>query len=117
MAVEIGANGLKEVNLTIPQSTSLTFTVTHKDADGDVIDHSGDTFDMCFQSKDRSTFVDLDSCVYGGSETITVSIPASATAELPVGKMNWDLFVTMPSERLRLCYGTVRIVDTYALDE
>ena len=116
-AIEIGAKGLKEVNLTIPQDTSLTFFIVHKDEDGEVIDHSGDTANMAFQSADKELFVDLDACVEMGADEITVAIPASVSADLPLGKLNWDIIVTTGSEQLRLCYGKVSIVDTYALDE
>ena len=115
--MEIGSKGLAEVNLTIPQSTSLTFTIVHKDSEGHVIDHSNDTANMAFQSGDKERFVDLDDCVEMGADNITVSIPASVSDGLPLGKLNWDLIVTMASEQLRLAYGKVNIVDTYALDE
>lgn len=114
--MDIGAKGLCEVNLTIPQSTSLTFTIVHKDSEGNVIDHSLSTANMAFQSKDKTLFVDLDSCVTCGETGIIVTIPANTTDELPLGKLNWDLIVTMASEQIRLAYGTVSIVDTYALD-
>ena len=48
--MDIGGKGLEEVNLTIPQGTSLTFTVIHKDDQGQVIDHSGSTAAMALQS-------------------------------------------------------------------
>lgn len=117
MAIEIGSKGLKEVNLTIPQDTSLSFLIVHKDDGGHVIDHSGDTANMAFQSSDKELFVDLDACVDMGDENIAVSIPASVSADLPLGKLNWDIIVTTGSEQLRLCYGKASIVDTYALDE
>ena len=115
--MEIGAKGLQEVNLTIPQETTLTFTIVHKDQDGHVIDHSLSTANMAFQSKDKKTTYDLDECVTCAADKITVTIPATATADMPLGKMNWDLIVTTAVEQLRLCYGTVAVVDTYALDE
>ena len=116
-AIEIGSKGLKEVNLTIPQETSLSFLIVHKDSEGHVIDHTGDTANMAFESADKELFVDLDACVDMGAENIAISIPASVSADLPLGKLNWDIIVTMAAEQLRLCYGKVSIVDTYALDE
>lgn len=115
--MEIGSKGLAEVNLTIPHRTSLTFTIVHEDAEGNVIDHSQSVANMAFQSKDKSLFVDLDECVMCAESGIYVTIPATATEDLPIGKLNWDLIVTTPSEQLRLAYGTASIVDTYALDE
>ena len=118
MAVEIGAKGLAEVNLTIPQSTSLTFTVVHKDDEGHVIDHSSSTADMAFQAKDKSQTYDLDSCCTCANDGIYVSIPATTTDDMPFGKMNWDLIVTQSNgQKTRLCFGNVTIVDSYALDE
>lgn len=120
--MEIGSKGLAEVNLTIPQGTSLTFDIVHKDDEGAVIDHSGSTAYMAFQRKDKNTgdvtTYDMDSCCACTSELIRVTIPASASEEMPRGKMSWDIIVeTELGERIRLCYGAVSIVDTYALDE
>lgn len=118
MAIEIGAKGLSEVNLTIPQGTSLTFTITHKDEQGDAVDHSASTAKMAFQSKDKSTTIDLSEYCTCGDGGVTVSIPASVTSEFPVGKMVWDMIVaTDQGEALRMAYGNVTVVDTYALDE
>ena len=117
MAIEIGSKGLAEVNLTIPQSTSLTFTIVHKDDSGDVIDHSQSTANMSFQTKDKQTTWDLDSCVTCAADAIYVVIPASVSEALPIGKLLWDVIVTTSTEQLRLCYGSVSVVDTYALDE
>lgn len=116
--MEIGSKGLSEVNLTIPQSTSLTFDVVHKSDVGEVIDHSLSTPHMAFQTTDRSTTHILDSCVTCTAERIRVTIPATITESLPIGTMVWDLIiVTELGEQVRLCYGKVKIVDTYALDE
>ena len=116
--MEIGSKGLAEVNLTIPQSTSLTFDVVHKTDSGEVIDHTNSTAHMAFQSTDKKTTYDMDSCCDCGDERIRITIPASATDSMPLGKMLWDLIVeTELGEQIRVCYGKVSIVDTYALDE
>ena len=118
MAVEIGAKGLVEVNLTIPQGTSLAFTIIHKDEEGHVIDHSSSTIAMAFQSKDGATTYDLSRFCTGTDEGVSASIPASCTAELPKGKLVWDIFAAMDGGgTYRLAYGAVAIIDTYALDE
>ena len=120
MVYEVGSKGLQEVNLNIPQHSSLSFAIVHvDDSTGNVIDHSNDTANMAFESKDdepHEIFVDLDDCVDCGAESILVSIPPSVSESLPVGQLNWDLFIDMGEERLRLCYGKVRIYDSYALD-
>ena len=114
--MEIGSKGLQEVNLTIPQNTTLTFDVVHKTNEGEVIDHSQSALHMAFQDK-KSTYV-LDDCCSANDERIRISIPASVTESLPLGKMSWDLIVTTTlGEQPRVCYGKVTIVDTYALDE
>ena len=118
MATEIGSKGLEEVNLVIPQSTSLTFDIVHKTDAGEVIDHTESTAHMAFQSTDKSTTYDMDSCCDCDDERIRVTIPASTTETLPLGKLLWDLIVeTQLGEQVRVCYGKVSIVDTYALDE
>ena len=116
--MEIGAKGLQEVNLTIPQDTSLTFDVVHKDQSGNVIDHSASTLHMAFQTKDKKTTWVMDPCCTATAELIRVSIPATMTEALPLGKLAWDMIVTTAlGEQIRLCYGQVNVVDTYALDE
>ena len=118
MAVEIGEKGLVEVNLTIPQGASLAFTIIHKDGEGHVVDHSQSTISMAFQSKDGSTTYDLSRYCTGTDEGISASIPASVTPDFPKGKLVWDIFAAMEGgATYRLAYGSVSIVDTYALDE
>lgn len=116
--MEIGSKGLCEVNLVIPQATSLTFDVVHKADGGEVIDHSQSTAHMAFQSKDKKTTWVMDSCCSCTDERIRVTIPASMTESLPLGKLVWDLIVsTALGEQVRMCYGQVSVVDTYAMDE
>ena len=116
--MEIGGKGLAEVNLTIPQATSLTFDVVHKDDQGNVVDHSDSALYMAIQSKDGRETYHMDACASATAQRIRISIPATITDELPLGKLVWDLIATTDEgETLRLCYGGVSVVDTYALDE
>ena len=118
--MEIGSISLQEVNLTIPQDTSLNFTVVHKDEDGHVVDHSGSTVHMALQTRDGKTTYDLSECCAATAECIAVNIPATATKELPVGKksLNWDMIVTTQAGgQIRMCSGIVNVYDTYAMDE
>ena len=118
MAIEIGGKGLAEVNLTIPQGTSLAFTIVHKDEEGNVIDHSQSTVHMAFQTKDKSTTHDVSRYCTGTVDGIETLIPASFTSTLPKGKLAWDMVVEVEGgAAYRLAYGGVSIVDTYALDE
>lgn len=116
--MDIGSKGLAQVNLIIPQSTSLTFTVVQKDGEDVVIDLSNATAAMALQTRDTKTTYDLDACCTCTDEGVYITIPASVTEDIPLGKYNWDLIVTMANGTVtRLCYGTVSIVDTYAFDE
>ena len=116
--VVLGAKGLLEADIILPQSTSLTFDVIHKDEEGTVYDHSGSTAHMAFQSKDGKTTYVMDSCCSCTSELIRVAIPATMSETLPLGKLVWDLIVTTAlGEQVRICYGQVNVVDTYAMDE
>lgn len=115
--IEIGGKGLAEVNLTIPQGTSLTLNVYHTDSNGNPIDHTGSTFAMAFQTKDRKTTIDLSSCVTGTSTKCVAAIRGSMTATLDITTYNWDLIATMSTgDVVRLAYGKATIVDTQALD-
>lgn len=117
MAVEIGAKGLAEVNLTIPQGTSLAFTIVHKDDEGNVIDHSQSTIAMAFQTTDKAVTHDLSRYCTGTDEGVGVSLPASVGESMDVGKMTWDIFAAMEGgATYRLAYGKVSIIDTYAMD-
>ena len=117
MAVEIGSKGLEEVNLTIPQGASLAFTIVHKDEEGHAVDHSASTIVMAFQSKDGKTTTDTSTYCTGTETGISVMLPAAFTEALPKGKLVWDIFATVQGgPTFRMAYGTVTVVDTYALD-
>lgn len=122
MAITIGSRGLEEVNLEIPQGTSLSFDITHVDADDNPIDHTGTTCRMAFQgAKDPAYMIDLSRCCTPTTTGFFVSIPMDVTKELPVTssklKLVWDIIVyTNPDDSTRVCYGDVTVYDTYALD-
>lgn len=116
--MEVGSRGLAEVNLTIPQGCSLDFDVVHSDEEGNPVDHTGSTIRMAFQSKDGGSTVDLSGCCSGTATGITVLIPAIESEKLSLGKMLWDLIAEMSTgDVIRIAYGSVNVVDTYALDE
>ena len=118
MAIEIGKKGLEEVNLTIPQGTSLAFTVVHKDEEGHVVDHASSTISMAIQSKDGKKTFDTSQYCTGSDSGVSVMLPASFTETMPRGKLVWDMFAAMQDgPTLRLTYGAVSVVDTYALDD
>lgn len=116
--MDIGGKGLANVDLTIPQGCSLDFAITHTDEEGNPVDHTGSTIRMAFQGKDGTGTVDLSQCCSGTATGINVVIPPSSTEALPLGKMVWDIIAEMQSgDTVRIAYGAVSIVDTYALDE
>lgn len=114
--MEVGEKGLAFVNLTIPQKCSLSFELVHKDENGQIVDHSSSDIHMQLQSKDGKTSFDFSSYVSASATGIVVSIPASATENLPLGLLNWDIIAELESETIRLAYGAAEVVDTYALD-
>ena len=121
MAITIGSKGLEEVNLVIPQGTSLSFEITHVDEEEHPIDHTSSVCKMAFQTKDRGTTYDLSEYCTPSTTGFLVSIPKEATKELPETtsklKLFWDLIVyTSSHDSVRVCYGDVTVVDTYALD-
>lgn len=116
--MDVGSKGLANVNLIIPQSTTLAFSVVHKDCEGHVIDHTQSTVNMAFQSKNHATTYDLDGCCSATESGIFVVIPSATTENLPIDNLNWDLIVEDTSGTVtRLCYGIATVVDTYALDD
>lgn len=116
MAIEVGKKGLAEVNLIIPQGSSFAFTIVHKDADGNIIDHSESLVKMAFQNRAGTSTYDVSEHCAGGGECIAVSLPMSVTTMLPRGDLLWDIFAQDGGTSVRLAYGYARIVDTYALD-
>ena len=116
--MKIGSEGLAQVDLTIPQGTTLSFTVTHTDEQGQAVDHSGSTAHMAIKDKRSDEIVaKLDDCCTCTSEGIYVLIPATSTAEMPIGTYPWDLMVeTSALKVIRMCQGTATIIDTYAMD-
>lgn len=117
MAIAIGKKGLAEINLVIPQGATFAFAIVHKDAAGEVIDHSESTIRMAFQNRKSAVTYDMSEHCTGGAESVTVNIPPSETAALPKGTLAWDIFAeTADGTSVRLAYGSASIVDTYALD-
>lgn len=112
----IGSKGWKEAEIILPQGTSLPFTVTHKDEDGHVVDHSRSTAKMAFVFKNSTHH--LDSCCTCTESGVAVLIPASTSASLPLGKFSWDIMVTTDQgEVIRMAFGKGVVDDTYAHDE
>lgn len=117
MAKTIGSKGFDQVNLIIPQGTSLPFTVVQKDDEGNVVDLSGFTPHMVFKTKSDAIVANLDDCCTCTSECVMVFIPATRTRGLPLGNLLWDLMIEKSETNVeRFAYGTVQIVDTYSMD-
>ena len=116
--MEIGSKGLLKAKLTVPQGTSLGFTIVHTDEDGNVIDHSGSTLALKLQKKNGAAVANWSSYCTGSATGITVAIPDNATTSINPGTaMVWDLIATdSGGNSTRLCYGDADVVDTYSLD-
>ena len=116
MAIVIGSNGLANVDLIIPQKTSIYFTVVVKDEEsGEVVDYSSATPYMKMVPKTGEP-IDLDEFVTVAADKISVSLPATSTT-MPTGRYSWDLMMKVSNTQTdRICYGMTTIVDTYAMD-
>ena len=113
----IGAIGVNNIDLVIPQGTSLSFTVPHEE-DGEPVDHTSSTVRAAIQDK-VGNLVRLDGYCTGAEGGVHVEIPASVSADLALKtKYVWDLIaVEDDGSAVRLAYGDVSVVDTYALDD
>lgn len=119
MKVNIGSKGLVEVDLTLPQGTTLDFTIFHLDESGEPVDHTESTFASAIQTTAGTTAADISEYCTGTVGGIEVALPASVSSSLQANKAyRWDLIATLTSgDVVRLAYGKVTVVDTYALDE
>ena len=112
---EIGPRGL-EADLVINQKCSLTFTVVHKDANGNVIDHSQSTGHVALSAGADKVFKRFDNAVTCTASNIVVSLSPEDT-NIRSGAWPWDLIIdTANGDTIRLIYGTAYVIDTYAKD-
>ena len=115
--MKIGEKGLAEVNLIIPQKCSFAFTIEHKNSNGNPISHVNSTIHMVLMSKYNAASFDFSNRCTGTATGISVELSPEDTADLPLGYMAWDLIAEMQvGQTVRLAYGNVNVVDTYALD-
>lgn len=112
-SIKIGSRGFANADIIIPQATSLQFEIIHKDAQGNPIDHRNSKLNFAFQG--AKTY-DLSEYCEATETSIVVSIPASASAKLPIGRMIYDFIVVTNSYSICLLYGDVTISDTVSLD-
>ena len=114
----IGNDGLKKAKLIINQGCSRSFTITHKNSQGNIIDHSNSKGYLALHDDYRNRNVKLDDAVQCSSNVILVSIKPEDTEQLRPGEWSWDLVVEMQGgEKVRLLFGEAEVVDTYALDK
>lgn len=117
MATKIGANGLLEADLIIPQGTTFACVIEHTDADGTPIDHSGCTAYMRIIDKNKVAH-DLGNHVSFDGGDVLIDIPPDVTSSIALGGGKHDLMIKGQfGDVVRLIYGSVSIVDTYAMDE
>ena len=109
--MDIGSNGLIQLNLIIPRGTSFDFDIELQDESGEYISLENATF-ACKFEKDFMCF-DITPYVTGTSKGLRVSIPFETTSTFPLGVMLWDLLVyTSETECFKMANGKVKIVDT-----
>ena len=117
MAVTLGSNGLLEANLIIPQSTTFACAIEHTDKDGNPIDHTGYSAYMRIIDKAKTVHDIGNAITFEGSDVL-IEIPSETTEQFAIGNGKYDVMIEDPSGRVvRLLYGGVTVVDTYALDE
>lgn len=117
MAVTLGANGLLEANLIIPQSTTFACAIEHTDKDGNSIDHSGYSAYMRIVDKAKVAYDIGDVITFDGTDVL-IEIPSDITEQFAIGNGKYDVMIEDPSGRVvRLLYGGVTVVDTYSLDD
>lgn len=117
MATKIGSSGLLEADLIIPQGTTFTCAVEHVDSDGNPIDHEG--CEAFLRIVDKGSGVhDLGEYVSFDGGNMLVELTPSVTRALALGNGRYDLMVRNPTgEVVRVLYGAVSVVDTYAMDD
>lgn len=114
--MDIGEKGLAEVNLVIPQKCSFAFSIDHEDSNGNPISHVNSIIHMVMNKYDATSFDFSNRCT-GTATGISVELSPEDTAKLPLGNLVWDLIAEMQvGQTVRLAYGDVSVVDTYALD-
>lgn len=112
---EIGSPG-HEAKLIINQGCSRSFTVLHKDSQGNIIDHANSQGFLALHNDYNNRNIKLNS-VECTAVNIIVSILPEQTEQLQPGEWSWDLIVEMQGgEKIRLLYGEAVVIDTYALD-
>ena len=109
--MDIGSNGLIQLNLIIPRGTSFDFDIELQDESGEYVSLENATFKMTFK-QDYQPF-DMSKYVSGTAKGLSVSIPFESTIEFPTCTMQWDLLVyTSETDCFRMAYGKVKIVAT-----
>lgn len=113
--IEIGQRGL-EADWIINQKCSQAFTVVHKDANGNVINHSRSHGHIALSAGPDRVLKRFDNAVTCTASNIVVSLTPEDT-DIKAGEWPWDLIIdTASGESIRLVYGTAYVIDTYAKD-
>ena len=109
--MDIGSNGLIQLDLIIPRGTSFEFSIELQDESGEYVSLEDATFKMAFK-QDYQPF-DVSRFVTGNAKGLSVSIPFKTTKIFPICVMQWDCLVyTSDTDCFRIAYGKVKIVDT-----
>lgn len=117
MATKLGSSGLLEADLIIPQGTTFACAIEHMDAEGHEIDHAGCTAYMRIIDKLKTTHDLGDYIAFDGGDVL-IELPPDVTTSLALGNGRYDVMIEgATGEVVRLLYGAVSVVDTYAMDE
>lgn len=117
MATKLGSSGLLEADLIIPQGTTFACAIEHMDSEGHGIDHTGCTAYMRIIDKTKEEHDVGEYITFDGDEVL-LELPPEVTNGIAIGSGRYDIMIEGPTgEVVRLLYGSVNVVDTYAMDE
>ena len=103
-------------NLTIEQAATFQLVATWKDPSDNPINVTGYTAAMDVRAADGTLVVDVGAsgtlALGGTAGTVTITIPATVTDDLPAGNHHYDLYLTSSGGVVtRLLTGRADVVE------
>lgn len=113
-------------DLVVIQGATLSRSITWTDPVGVPVNLTGGRVEFQWRTPIGAPVVDFDSSALtagltldvplGASGVIAFSVSKDITAQLSFPKAVWDLFVTLPTRRKRLLFGSVLLVRAVTRD-
>lgn len=119
MAEVIGTDRLLDCDIVIVRGCTLDAQVSWTDEDGEPWPLSGGSAACQVRAKnDGPLWLDIGPHVTLADGMVTISVPASATAECPAGRGVWDLVVTDAGGAVtRVLAGKATVADPVSEDD